>query len=407
VVVAAATADVARLLVELGVIVVVLATLARLALRIGVSPIPFYLLAGLVVGSGGPVEVQLTEDFIELGAEIGVLLLLLALGLEYTADELVSGLRTGAPAGALDAAANFLPGVAAGFLLGWDTRTALLLGGVTYISSSGVIAKVLDDLDRLGNRETPTILSILVIEDLAMAVYLPVIAVLLAGGALMAGAASVAVAIATVVVVLVVALRFGDLFSRFLYSHSDEVLLLSVLGLTLLVAGLAQQLQVSAAIGAFLVGIAVGGPVSHRATTLIGPLRDLFAATFFLFFGLQIDPGELPPVAGAALALAVVTAGTKLATGWWAARRAGIAHPGRVRAGTALVARGEFSIVIAGLGVAAGVEPALGALSAAYVLSLAIAGPLLARYADTIARLTSGRRPATSIRQPRKVPTER
>lgn len=392
---AAASADVAVVFVELGVVVLSLATLTRLSHRLGVSPIPFYLIAGLAFGTGGVATVDLSEDFIELGAEIGVVLLLLTLGLEYTAIELGTGLRTGLAAGTLDVVANFTPGLAAGLLLGWGIPAALLLGGVTYISSSGIIAKVLTDLGRMGNRETPTILSVLVMEDLVMAIYLPVIAVLLAGGALQAGAVSVAIALCTVAIVLTGALRYGETLSRLLFSRSDEVLLLSVLGLTLLVAGVAQRLQVSVAIGAFLVGIAVGGPVSVRATALIGPLRDLFAATFFLFFGLRIDPAELVPVAGAAAGLAVLTAATKVATGWWAARRAGIARPGRIRAGTALVSRGEFSIVIAGLGVAAGVEPRLGAFSAAYVLFLAIFGPVVTRFADDIARLTA-RQPAVA-----------
>jgi len=142
---------------------------------------------------------------------------------------------------------------------------------------------------------------------------------------------------------------------------------------------------VSAAVGAFLVGIALSGPAAHGARALLSPLRDLFAAVFFVFFGLQTDPHQLPPVALVAAALALVTTLTKLAGGWWAARRAGIATPGRLRAGTALVARGEFSIVIAGLAVAAGLHPRLGPLAATYVLLLAVAGPVLARLADPLA----------------------
>jgi K+:H+ antiporter subunit KhtU len=144
---------------------------------------------------------------------------------------------------------------------------------------------------------------------------------------------------------------------------------------------------VSAAVGAFLVGIALSDQVAHRSTELVMPLRDLFAGVFFVFFGLQIDAGALPGVVGIAVMLAVVTAATKVWTGWWAAARAGIGIPGRVRAGTALVARGEFSIVIAGIAVAEGVEPDLGPLAAAYVLILAVTGPLLARFANQLARL--------------------
>jgi monovalent cation:H+ antiporter-2, CPA2 family len=228
------------------------------------------------------------------------------------------------------------------------------------------------------------VLSIVVVEDLAMAAYLPLVTGLLVGGGLLAGALPVAVALGTVALVLLVAVRYGETLSRLVFSPSGEVTLLVVLGLTLVVAGIAQQLQVSAAVGAFLVGIALSGRAAEAAHDLLTPLRDLFAATFFVFFGLQTDPRSIPPVAVAATALAVVTAATKVATGWWAARRIGVGPRGRWRAGTALVARGEFSIVIAGLAVAAGREPSLGPLATAYVLIVAVLGPVLARASEPL-----------------------
>jgi CPA2 family monovalent cation:H+ antiporter-2 len=186
-------------------------------------------------------------------------------------------------------------------------------------------------------------------------------------------------------------------------SSNDEVLLLVILGLTLVVAGFAQQLQVSTAVGAFLVGIALSGQAAEAAHDLLTPLRDLFAAVFFVFFGLQTDPRSIPPVALAATALALVTAATKIATGWWAARRIGVGPPGRWRAGTGLVARGEFSIVIAGLAVAAGREPALGPLAATYVLLLASLGPVLARASEPLrAALTSWPRARARRRSARR-----
>lgn len=377
-------ADAALVLVELGAVVVGVAVLARLAMRARLSPIPLYLLAGLAFGAGGLVPLEFSESFIEIGAQIGVVLLLFMLGLEYTAEEFASGVRTSLGAGLVDFGLNFTPGLVAGLVLGWSPLAAVLLGGATYISSSGVVAKTLGDLDRLGNRETPSVLSVLVIEDLAMAVYLPIVAVLLVGAGLMAGMVSLAVALAAVAVALGAALRFGGAISRAIDSRSDEVVLLTVLGLVLVVAGLAERLQVSSAVGAFLVGIALSEPVADRARDLLGPLRDLFAAVFFVFFGLQIDPGNIPPVAGLALGLGAVTVVTKLATGWWAARSAGVRSRGRLRAGTALVARGEFSVVIAGLGVSAGVEPILGPAVAAYVLVMVVAGSLLARFSDPL-----------------------
>lgn len=373
------------LLIEVGALLFLLGLLGRLSRRFGLSPIPLYLLAGVAFGTGGVLPLNASEEFFAIGAEIGVILLLVMLGLEYSAGELVGNLRAAAPAGLIDALLNALPGFAFALLLGWDWLAAVVLAGVTWVSSSGVIAKVLGDLGRVGNRETPVILSVLVIEDLAMALYLPLLTALLAGIGLIKGGMALAVAVLTVVVVLVIAIRYGHLISAALSAKDPEALLLGVLGLTLLVAGVAAELQVSAAVGAFLVGIALSGPVAHHATELLSPLRDLFAAVFFLFFGLVTNPMDMPPVLLPALGLAVVTMGTKLLTGYLAARRAGIAEPGRWRAGFALTPRGEFSIVIAGLAVSAAqpVEPRLAALATAYVLITVVTGPLLARLPDT------------------------
>jgi CPA2 family monovalent cation:H+ antiporter-2 len=374
----------AAVLLELGGMILGLGILGRLAGRLGLSAIPLYLLAGLAFGEGGLLPLGTAQEFIEGGAEVGVILLLLLLGLEYSASELVGSLRSAAPAGLVDLVLNFAPGVVAGLLLGWSVLASLVLGGVTYVTSSGIVAKVLGDLGRIGNRETPVVLSILVVEDLAMAAYLPLLTGLLVGEDLLASALPVGVALGTVALVLVVAVRYGETLSRLVFSPSDEVLLLVILGLTLVVAGAAEQLQVSAAVGAFLVGIALSGEAAEAAQALLTPLRDLFAAVFFLFFGLQTNPRSIPPVALAAAALALVTAATKVATGWWAARRVGVGPPGRWRAGTALIPRGEFSIVIAGLAVAAGREPTLGPLATTYVLILAVLGPLVARVSEPL-----------------------
>ena len=371
--------DISLVFIELGLAIIGLAILTRLASKWGFSAIPLYLLAGLAFGNGGILPLQFSEEFVHIGAEIGVLLLLFMLGLEYSAEELSASLKTALPAGVVDLILNFSPGFVMGLLLGWNPLAASLLGGVTYISSSGVIAKVLADLGRMNNAETPTIISILVFEDLAMAIYLPLVAVLLIGQSFTSALISILVALVTVGAVLFIALRFGKKFSSFIAHQSDEVVLLTTFGLVLLVAGLAQRLQVSAAIGAFLMGIALSEPIAERTHKMMVPSRDLFAAIFFLFFGLQIDPASLPPVLLLAVLLGLVTALTKVLTGWWAARRANVSTLGALRAGVALIARGEFSIIIAGLAVSAGLEPQLGALSAAYVLFLAILGPILAR----------------------------
>lgn len=168
--------DAALLLVEVGAVLLGLSLLSRLADRIGISAIPLYLLAGLAFGVGGFAPLDAGNDFFTFGSELGVILLLLMLGLEYSPSELVTSPKQSPTTGILDAVLNAFP-------------------GVTWVSSFGVVAKVLRDLRRLGNRETPTILSILVIEDLAMAFYLPVLSALVIGAGFLAGATALVVAV--------------------------------------------------------------------------------------------------------------------------------------------------------------------------------------------------------------------
>ena len=378
----AAPPAVGDVLIELGLVLLVLALLGRLAQRIGISSIPLYLVGGLALGKGGIIPIRAGDSFIAVGAEIGVVLLLLLLGLEYSPEDLRDGLRSTWRAGVIDVAANALPGFAAGLILGWTPTASLLLAGITYISSSGIIARLLADMDRIGNRETPVILSLLVMEDVITAFVLPVIAVLLVGATLAQGALAAGLAIGVVLLAFYVAFRLSARVSRALHSRSRELLLLTVLGLTFLVAGLADAVQVSAAVGAFLLGVTLSGQVADEVRSLLPPFRDVFGGLFFVFFGMQVDPRSLPPVLLPALALAGVGVVSKVATGYAAGALAGIGRAGRWRAGYALVPRGEFSIVIAGLGVAAGIESSLGALAAAYVLALAVVGPVLMRFGD-------------------------
>ncbi|GAA2157303.1 MULTISPECIES: cation:proton antiporter [Glycomyces] len=372
------------LLLELGLLIGALGLLGAIAGKFGISAIPLYLLAGLAFGHGGIYEMHAITGFLDVGAEVGVVLLLFTLGLEYTPRELLGTMRTSWLGAVVDLVLNATPGVACALLLGWGPVAAVVFGGVTYVSSSGIIAKVLTDLGWLGNRETPTILALLVAEDMIMALYLPILTTILAGLAFAQAAVGLGVALLAVAAAFLVASRFGGLLSRFLASPNEEILMLKVMGIVLVVAGLAEKVHVSAAVGAFIVGMALSGEVSRQAEETLEPLKNLFAAVFFVNFGLETDPTALPPVLPVAIALAVVTIATKFATGWWAAGRSGSAFTGKLRAGLVLLPRGEFSIVIAGLGVTAGLDPALGSVAAAYVLILAAIGPLAPRLAGPI-----------------------
>lgn len=373
-----------ELLIELGGVLIGLAVLARLAGRLRIPGIPLYLLAGLAFGQGGLLPLVTTSGFIESGAEIGLILLLFTLGLEYPARDLIATMRRQAPSGVLDAILNYTPGFVTGVLLGWGPVAAAVLGGITYMSSSGVVAKLLHDFGWTRNPETAVIVSLLVLEDLAMAVYLPILAgVLIAGNFSYAGLLTAGVALTAVVALFAMAVRIEVGITRFLFSESDEALLLSILGLAIFVAGIAELIQISAAVGALLMGIVMSGPAARAARELIEPLRDFFAAMFFAFFGLNVDPSALPPALGTASVLAVVTLVTKFATGWVIAGRAGLDSRARARTGALLIARGEFSIVIALIAVASGLE-FVGPVAIGCVLILVVAGPVIARFVDPL-----------------------
>jgi CPA2 family monovalent cation:H+ antiporter-2 len=382
---AAVTPGVADLLLEVGAVLFLLGILGGVARRFGLTPVPLYLLAGLVLGEGSVVSLDASAAFLQVGAELGLVLLLLTLGLEFSAEEFASSLRRHVPSGLVDFALNAAPGAVAGWILTESWTGVLVMAGVTWVSSSGIVARVINDLGRLANRETPAVLSILVLEDVAMAVYLPLVAVLVAGGGAGEVVIAVGASLTAVLAVLIGSRRYGERLGTRLVDADDEQVLLRVFGITLVVAGLTTLLDASAAVGAFLVGLALTGQAAKRSRELLAPLRDIFAAVFFVWFGLTIDPSTLPPVMLGATALAVVTLVTKVLTGWYAAGRDGVGVRGRMRAGTELAARGEFSVVIAGLAAAAGYTE-IGPTTAAYVLVLAVVSPVLARFADDIAK---------------------
>jgi CPA2 family monovalent cation:H+ antiporter-2 len=343
------------------------------------------LLAGLAFGEGGLVPLVTAESFVSVGAEVGLILLLFMLGLEYTASELVSTLRANAFTGVIDLTLNFTPGFVGGLLLGFGTVTSIVLGGVTYVSSSGIVAKLLRDAKGASKQEARTILAVLVTEDLVMALYLPVVGVLLVGGSDLRSLIPAFFGVVAVIIVVLTATRVEVGISRVLFSRSDEALLLTILGVTVLVAGAAEFFGISAAVAALILGMVLAGPAAEGARGLLSPLRDLFAAIFFAFVGLSVDPSNIPAVLPAAVVLAISGIASKVATGWAAARRAGCDRAGAIRAGVTLIARGEFSIAIAGLATTAGVVPRFEALAVSYVLLLAVIGPVAVRITDHLA----------------------
>jgi CPA2 family monovalent cation:H+ antiporter-2 len=366
-------------LLELGAVILGLAGLARIAARFDLPTVPLYLLAGLAFGEGGILPLVTTRGFVETGAEIGLILVLFVLGLEHSSRDLLATARSSTIPGVVDLVLNATPGALAGLLLGWGPLAAAFLGGITYVSSSGVAAKLLEHAGPHARGASRFVVTLAVIEDLVMAIYLPVLAALLIGAGAEISLAAAGIAIVAVALLLVLALRVEVGLSQMLFSRSDEALLLSILGFAIVIAGVAEVARFSAAVGALLAGIMLSGPAAEGAQTLVRPLRDLFAAIFFAFIGLSVDPSTIPPVLGIAVLLGLATSATKYATGWWAARRLGSEPLARGVVGAALIPRGEFSIAIAGLAAAATVEKDLGALTVAYVVLTVIVGSVVTK----------------------------
>jgi CPA2 family monovalent cation:H+ antiporter-2 len=366
-------------LLELGAVILGLAVLARIAARFDLPTAPLYLLAGLAFGEGGIVPLVTTGHFVETGAEVGLVLLLFVLGLEHSSRDLIATARQSASAGVADVLLNATPGVLAALLFGWGLLAAAFLAGITYVSSSGVAAKLLEHAGPHARDAGRFVITIAVIEDFVMALYLPFLAALLLGSDALGSIAAALIAVAAVVAVLAIGTRVEVGVSRAIFSRSDEALLLSILGFAFLIAGIAEVAKFSAVVGALLAGILLSGPAARNAQVLVRPLRDLFAAFFFVFIGLSIDPSTIPPVLGWAVLVGVVTAATKVLTGWWAGRSLEPGRRARAVVGAALVPRGEFALAIAGLAAGSAVDERLGPFTVAYVIITIVIGSIATR----------------------------
>ncbi|WP_254542948.1 cation:proton antiporter [Halomarina pelagica] len=388
-------------LLEIGAMFAVIALAGAGAHRLGVSVIPLYIVAGILVNDAvlGAVGLPAIRDgeFVTIVAELGIVFLLFFLGLEFSIDRLIEGRDRMTRAGALDAALNFPVGMALGLLVGWSLTEAFVLGGIVYISSSAVITKSLIDLGWIANPESEPMLSTLVFEDLAIAFYLAVLsAVVLGGGDLMGAVMSVGTAMAFLLVLLAGVARGDALFERYLAVDSTELFILRAVAVTVLVAGVALAIGVSEAVAAFFVGMGFSETAHvEKLERLLVPLRDVFAAVFFFWIGLTTDP-RLVAATAALLALAVaVTTPTKLLSGYLTGRRYyGLDATRSVRVGTGMVTRGEFSLIIAALVAGAGGSAVLAetipAFAVGYVLVMSVLGTLLMQYADSLARFVPG-----------------
>jgi len=367
---------------ELGSVLIALGIAAYVAAKIRLSVVPIFLFAGLAFGEGGLVALELSDEFLDLGAQWGAILLLLLLGLEYSSKELFDSIKIRRSLGFVDLVFNFIPGALFALLLGWGLLGALTLGGITYVSSSGIASQFIKD-SRLESKEsTKRAVSVLVIEDLFLAPYLPVLSALLASLGFLSGLISISAALIITGFVLLIGAR-GIQIPHGPHIFGDSAtLLLTVFGSALLASGVATYFGFSGAVAAFLVGLLLTGDIAIVARIRLAPLRDLFSAIFFLFFGLSTDPSDIPSVLLPAILLTIVGVSSKLATAWWAVKD--LDEVGATwRAAALLIPRGEFSMVIAGLAATTVFAVELQALTLTYVILTTLISSLIVRTANS------------------------
>ncbi|HEY0171694.1 MAG TPA: cation:proton antiporter [Pyrinomonadaceae bacterium] len=382
-----------HVILEIGLALGLIALAVLLAHRLGISNVPFLILIGMAVGPHAPQFGVFDFRFIETGSlisfmgRIGVLFLLFYLGLESSVTRLMEAGRSILVGGSIYIGINFTVGLLYAYLAGFPMRETLVMAGVTTISSSAIVAKVLFDYRRMANPETQIILGITMFEDVFLAVYLSLISgIVLSGATSVAGVlSSGGIALGFIVGLMAVGRRATPLLNRLLRISSNEVFVIVVFASLFLLAGLGETIHVAESIGALLLGLILGETEhSERMERLIVPFRDFFGAAFFFSFGLSIDPFSLGGAVWLAAGAVVLSLVGVIVAGVIVGRRAKLSPVASLNTSFTLLARGEFSIIIANLALAGGLAAILQPFAALYVLILASLAPLLAKESERI-----------------------
>jgi len=367
-------------LLVLGLLFVIAYVLGRLGKLIGLPAIPIYMLVGLLASPyTGWFPLNFDSADVELVAVFGLILLLFNLGLEFDQDAFFGNVRALLLSGGTRIVINFGIGFGFGLLVGWGTREALIIAGMTATSSSAIVTKLLIELRRLANRETPVILGIAVVEDVFIALYLAIVTVIISGETeLWPIVLKLGISFGFLVVMFALA-RFGGRFiSRLIQTKDDELFTILFFGLAVAFGGIGELLGVSDAIGAFLIGLVLGATrFRQRIEALALPMRDVFAAFFFLNFGLALDVSRFGGVVWPVIAAVVMTLVINTAGGQLIAYFNKLSAAEGINVSAMLQNRGEFVLILATLAAAAGLDDRLTPFAGLYVLIMAVIGPIL------------------------------
>lgn len=388
-----------HIVLQIGLALGLIAAAVVIAQKLNLSNVPFLILAGMAVGPHAPkfgvfdFRFLETAPLIEYMGRIGVLFLLFYLGLESNVSRLIKAGRSIITGGSIYIGMNFSIGFIYGYLAGFPLRETLIIAGLTTVSSSAIVAKILFDYRRMANSETPTILGITMFEDVFLAVYLSLISgIVLSGASSFAGVASSGgIALGFIVGLMLLGRWLTPVLNRLLNISSSETFVIVIFACLFLLAGLGETIHVAESIGALLLGLIFGETEhSERMERLVVPFRDFFGAVFFFGFGLSIDPFTLGGAAWLAGGAALVSLLGVTVAGLIVGRREKLSTVASLNTSFTLLARGEFSIIIVNLALAGNLMPVLQPFAALYVLILASASPLLAKESERIYELASG-----------------
>ncbi|KQO94429.1 cation:proton antiporter [Leifsonia sp. Leaf264] len=389
-------------LITLGILLIVAYALGRLGKMVGLPTIPIYMIVGLLASPHtGWFPLNFENHYIELIAVFGLIMLLFNLGLEFDQDEFFGNAGKLLISGGSYIVLNMGAGLLFGFMVGWGPREALVIAGMTATSSSAIVTKLLIELKRLPNRETPMILGVTVVEDIFIAIYLAIVSVVLSGetdiGPILV---KLGIAFAFLVVMFSVARWGGKLVGRIFRTKDDELFTILFFGLAVLFGGIGEVLGVTDAIGAFLIGLVLGATrFRNKIEHIALPLRDVFGAFFFLNFGLAMDVGAFPSVLLPVVIAIVMTIILNVAAGQLVARFNGLGVQAGINAAVILQNRGEFALILATLSVGAGLDERITPFAGLYVLVMSIIGPLLAANSEKIGARIIKRKPQKQRRE--------
>lgn len=408
------------IILEIGIAVLLVASVGLLANRLRFSVIPFFIIIGMLLGNKEYPEfithilhsinsVELTntvnktwafftfsesKPFIEFMGRLGVLFLLFYLGLEFSVSRLIKSGKSIVTGGTLYVILNFVSGLLIGWLMDLPFKELMVLCGLMTSSSTAIVAKVLTDLKRTANAETEVIMGMIMFDDLFIAMHISFLS-----GLIIAGGTSIWTVVGTsllalgfILTFLILGRKLVPFIDKVLHEKSSELFILIIFSLLFVIAGFSETIHVAEAIGALMAGLVFAdSKYLKKIESIVLPYKDFFGAMFFFSFGLSIDIYSLGGAVGWAAIAAAVTIVCNLASGYFAAHFSGMKPKASFDIGFTLSARGEFSIIMANIGKAGGLLPVLQSFVVVYVLILSVVSPLLTKESRNLWNLLFGK----------------